>query len=75
MRPLHARSQGSTNIRSCWFFSALGLNAGTVVKKERANPRTASHVFLITEHMPHAFAVAFELSGTSITFIDAPRLA
>ena len=41
MRPLHARSQGSTNIRSCWFSSALGLNAGTVVKKERANPRTA----------------------------------
>lgn len=53
-----------------------GLNAGAVVMKERANPRTASHVFLITEHycMPHAFAVAFELSGVSITFIDTPRL-
>lgn len=33
-----------------------GLNAGAVVMKERANPRTASHVFFITEHysMPHA---------------------
>ena len=54
-----------------------GLNAGAVVMKERANPRTASHFFSLPNttvcHTP--FEMAFELSGASITFIDTPRLA